>query len=94
MRAAMFLTDILIVPYQTQNFEVWALTEVVELIEAINTVRPEKKIASYAVLNLADANNSAENQEAAKAVEDFPILTNLPTLLKRRKAFSLAIGVG
>lgn len=92
MRAAMMLTDILLVPFQPRSYDVWALNDIVTLIDEVNGMRDG--LRCLAMLNLDDPVSSADNREAAKTIEDYPQLKYLPTSLKKRKAFSTAVGSG
>jgi chromosome partitioning protein len=92
LRAAIMLTDILLIPFQPRNFDVWALSDIVSLINEVNSMRDGLKC--YAMLNMADPTNTTENKEAAETVADFPQLQYLPAILRRRKSFANAAGVG
>ena len=93
LRAALTLTDIVIVPFIPRSVDVWALRDMAALIDEARSVRDGLK--AYAVLNCADpGQSSTDNEEAAAAVADFPQLEYLPTPIKRRKAFANATGSG
>jgi chromosome partitioning protein len=92
LRAALMLTDILLVPFQPRSFDVWALSDITSLIKEINGMRDG--LRCYAILNMADPTNTADNIEAAETVNDFPQLTYLSTALRRRKSFANAAGAG
>jgi chromosome partitioning protein len=92
LRAALMLTDVLLVPFQPRSFDVWALSHIVSLINEVNSERDG--LRCYALLNMADPTNTVDNQEAAEAVADFPQIKYLPATLRRRKAFANAAGAG
>lgn len=93
LRAALVLTDVLLVPFQPRSYDVWALNDIAELIEEARSVRDG--LRCYAVLNCADPGSaSADNEEAAAAVADIPQFEYLPTIMRRRKAFANAAGAG
>jgi chromosome partitioning protein len=69
LRAALMVTDVLIVPFQPRSYDVWALGDIAELVKEANSVRDGLKV--YAMLNCADPAGS-DNREAAGAVENFP----------------------
>ena len=93
LRAALVLTDVLLVPFQPRSYDVWALNDIAELIEEARSVRDG--LRCYAVLNCADPGSaSADNKEAAAAVADIPQFEYLPTIMRRRKAFANAAGAG
>lgn len=93
LRAALVLSDIILVPFQPRSYDVWALEDIASLIDEARSVRDGLK--AYAVLNCADPGlKSSDNEEAAAAVADVPQFEYLPTPLIRRKAFSNAAGQG
>lgn len=93
LRAALILSDVLIVPFAPRSYDVWALDDMAELIEEARSVRDG--LHCYAVMNLADpGQQSQDNREAEEAVSEIPQFEYLPTPLRRRKAFSNAAGSG
>lgn len=93
LRAALTLSDVLLVPFQPRSFDVWALGQITALIEDARSVRDG--LRACAVLNCADPGEaSSDNADAAAAVADFPQIELLPTPLRRRKAIANAAGQG
>jgi chromosome partitioning protein len=92
LRAALVLTDVLLVPFQPRSFDVWALADITSYINEVNSMRDG--LVCYTVLNLADPTNTVDNREAEETVADFPQLKYLPTVMRRRKAFANAAGSG
>lgn len=93
LRAALVLSDVLLVPFAPRSYDVWALEDMAALVDEARSVRDG--LRAFAVLNLADAGeHSADNTEAAAAVADVPQFDYLPTPIRRRKAFSNAGGAG
>ncbi len=93
LRAALILSDVLLVPFQPRSYDVWALKDISSLIDEARSVRDGLK--AYAVLNCADPGESSiDNEEAAAAVADFHSLKYLPFSIRRRKAFANAAGQG
>ena len=93
LRAALVLTDVLLVPFQPRSYDVWALHDIAELVDEAHGIRDGLK--AYAVLNCADpGDKSNDNVEAAKAVQEVPQFQYLDTPLRRRKAFANAAGAG
>ena len=93
LRAALVLSDVLVVPFQPRSYDVWALDDIAGLIEDARSVRDGLKV--FAVLNCADPGTaSADNAEAAAAVADIPQIEFLDTPIRRRKAFASAGGMG
>lgn len=107
LRAALMLTDIILVPFQPRTFEVWALAKISALLQEARGLRDG--LRAYAFLNMAEATSgSADNAAAAASVAEWPDLELLtaerendegqrergPLMLVQRKAFSSAAAMG
>lgn len=93
LRAALVLSDILLVPFQPRSYDVWALNDIAELIDEARSVRDG--LRAFAVLNCADAGEaSTDNADAAAAVAQVPQFEYLATPIRRRKSFANAAGAG
>ncbi|PWV57743.1 AAA family ATPase [Plasticicumulans acidivorans] len=93
LRAALVLSDVLLVPFQPRSYDVWALSDIAALVDEARSVRDG--LRCFAVLNCADpGEHSSDNAEAAAAVAEVPQFEYLPTALRRRKAFANAAGAG
>lgn len=91
LRAALVITDMLLVPLQPRSFDVWALADIAQLVREARSIRDDLK--AVAVLNFADSAGS-DNREAAAAVTEYTDLVYLDSPLHRRKAFANATGAG
>lgn len=91
LRAALMVTDVLIIPFQPRSYDVWALADIAELVKEANSVRDG--LTAYAMLNCADP-SGADNREAAGAVAAYPELIYLDAPIHRRKAYANAAGQG
>ena len=92
LRAALVLSDVLLVPFLPRSVDVWALADIAVLVDEARAVRDG--LAAYAVLNAADPGTSSDNTDAAAALAEFPQLLLLNTPIRRRKAFANATGQG
>lgn len=93
LRAALVLSDVLLVPFAPRSYDVWALDDMAGLIDEARSVRDG--LVALAVMNQADpGSTSLDNAEAAAAVSQVPQFRYLPTPIRRRKAFSNAGGAG
>ncbi len=93
LRAALVVSDVLLVPFQPRSYDVWALGDIAALIDEARSVRDG--LRCYALLNCADpGESSTDNQDAAAAVADVPQFQYLNTPLRRRKSFANAAGQG
>lgn len=91
LRAALVLSDVLLVPFAPRSLDVWALTDMCALIDEARSVRDG--LRTYAVLNGADP-GGADNREAVDALADFPQLQGLAVQIGRRKSLATAAGGG
>ena len=93
LRAALVLSDVIVVPFQPRSYDVWALNDIAALIDEARSVRDN--LRAVAILNCADAGEtSTDNADAAAAVADVPQFEYLATPIRRRKAFANAAGAG
>ena len=93
LRAALILSDVLLVPFQPRSYDVWALDDIAQLVDEARSVRDG--LRCYAVLNFADpSETSTDNIEAAAAVVEIPQFEYLDTPLRRRKSYANAAGQG
>lgn len=91
LRAALVLSDLVLVPFQPRSLDVWAVADIAALIEEARALNPE--LQALAVLNLADPAGT-DNDDAAAAVADYPALQYLDTPIRRRKSVANAAGNG
>ncbi|MGP3590279.1 AAA family ATPase [Vagococcus sp. WN89Y] len=94
MRAALTLTDYLLVPFVPGSFEVWAMEDVVNMVKEARSIRDN--FPAYSILNRADTNaRSKDNEDMVAAMseyaEEIPVLEHM---LYSRKAFANAAGSG
>jgi chromosome partitioning protein len=93
LRAALVLSDVLLVPFNPRSFDVWALNDIAALVDDVRSVRDG--LRAVAILNCADpGESSTDNAEAAAAVADVPQFEYLNTPIRRRKSFANAAGQG
>jgi len=92
LRAALVLSDALLVPFMPRALDVWALADIAALVEEARGVRDG--LHAMAVLNGADPGASSDNADAAAALADLPNLVLLDAPIRRRKAFGNAMALG
>ncbi|MCG9027360.1 AAA family ATPase [Laribacter hongkongensis] len=93
LRAALVLSDVIVVPFQPRSYDVWALNDIAALVDEARCVRDG--LRAVVMLNCADPGEaSTDNTEAVAAVADVPQFEYLPTPIRRRKAFANAAGAG
>jgi len=90
-RAALSVSDLLLVPFVPRSFDVWTLERVAQLVAEMQTANPRLK--AYTFLNRADPRGQ-DNNEAAEVLSDNEYLSFVDTPLGTRKAFSNAASGG
>lgn len=91
LRAALVLSDVLLVPFAPRSLDLWALQDVATLIDEARALHPG--LRALAVLNGADVAGS-DNEDAAQALVSYPQLTYVPSPVRRRKSLANAAGMG
>jgi chromosome partitioning protein len=90
-RAALTVTECLLVPVQPRTFDVWALDQVATLLLEARAINEHLRVLS--VLNMADP-KGGDNEEAGRLLAEQEALSYLPAAIVRRKAFPNASSQG
>src|ERR687884_1292837 len=91
LRAALTVTETLLIPVQPRSFDIWAVDQMAELVKEAREINAD--LRALAVLNAADAQGK-DNEEAAEAIREHEGLDLLPFTIGRRKAFPNAASSG
>ncbi len=91
LRAALMLSDVVIVPFQPRSFDVWGVADMATLAAEAHAMRDGLRV--LAVLSCADSQGN-DNQDAADSIKDNPGLEYLDAPIGRRKAIAEAAGGG
>lgn len=91
LRAALTVTQTLLVPVQPRSFDVWALDHVAALVKEAREIN--ESLRAIAVLNGADP-QGADNEAATQVIADVEGIEVLPLQIVRRKAFPNAAAEG
>lgn len=91
LRAALVVSDLLLIPFAPRSLDVWAMADIADLIQEAQKINP--KLRAMAVINGADAVGS-DNAAAAAVVAQYPSIEYLDAPVGRRKAFASSIGYG
>lgn len=97
LRMALVLSDLLIVPVQPRSLDVWTIRNITALIDGAQDARADRgraPLRAVAVLNMADSDGGSDNADTIAAIAGFPQLVVLDALIKRRKAYANACGLG
>ena len=90
-RAALTVSDRLLIPFVPRSFDVWTLSSVADLVDEIRTVNPD--LQALVFLNRADPRGS-DNDDAEVFLSEAPGLELVPVRLGTRKAFGNAAARG
>lgn len=92
-RAAMSVSNILLVPFVPRSFDMWTITKVATLVDEMRTINPA--LQAYVFLNRTDPEGQgSENQEATSQLKEIAGLTFLDAPIGNRKAFAHASSQG
>ena len=91
LRAALVLSDLVLVPFQPRSIDVWAVADIAALIEEASAMRDG--LQALAVLNMADTAGT-DHEDAAAALADYPAISYLATPIRRRTSIANAAGNG
>jgi chromosome partitioning protein len=93
LRAALALSDVLLIPVPPRSADVWALADISALADEARSVRDGLRVCAF--LNLADPGaGSADNAGAVEAFAEYPAIEVLDVAIRRRKAIANATGQG
>ena len=90
-RAALTVSNVLLVPFVPRSFDVWTLEKVSELVAEMRTVNPG--LAAFAFINRADPRGQ-DNADAEDVIRETSELTLMSTPFGARKAFGNAAARG
>mgnify|MGYP000073147325 CR=1 FL=1 len=90
-RAALSVSDILLIPLAPRSFDMWTIDLISRLIEEIAVINPA--LQAFSFLNRADVRGH-ENMTAQEILSEKDNITMLPVVISNRKAFSDACALG
>jgi chromosome partitioning protein len=91
LRAALTVTNTLLIPVQPRTFDIWAIDQIADLVREAREINPDMRAAI--VLNAADTQGH-DNQDAAEALQSTDVIELLAITISRRKAFPNAASAG
>ena len=90
-RAALAVSDVMIVPFAPKSFDIWTLEQVVNLIQEMKIANPD--LRTMAVLNKVDYNEK-DIEEAKQILQETNELEVFQNTIHERKAFANAAAEG
>ncbi|HTH42866.1 MAG TPA: AAA family ATPase [Terracidiphilus sp.] len=91
LRAALTVSDCLVIPAAPRSFDLWGVDQTADLVH--EALEINGNLRAYAVLNGADPRGQ-DNLEAQAELEQLKGITAIPYRLVRRKAYPDAAAVG
>ena len=91
-RAALFVSDVYLIPFAPRSYEIWTLSKVQALLSEIQGSR-STPLQVYSFLNKADT-RGADNDEATEVLRDNEELNFVDHSIINRKAFATAASKG
>lgn len=91
-RAALFVSDVYLIPFAPRSYEIWTLSKVQALLSEIQGSR-SAPLQVYSFLNKADT-RGADNNEATEVLRDNEELNFVDYAVINRKAFATAASKG
>ena len=91
LRAALMISDVVLIPFQPRSFDVWGVGDMAELVTEAHGMRDGLK--AFAVLSVADSRGN-DNRAAADAIAELKGIQYLDTPIGRRKSLADAAGSG
>jgi chromosome partitioning protein len=91
LRAALTVSDVLLVPVQPRSFDIWALDAMATLVAEAREINPNMLALSF--LNAADAQGK-DNADAREAMAESTAIKAMGVTIVRRKAFPNAAAQG
>lgn len=90
-RAALIVSDMVIVPFAPRSFDIWTLEQVERLVQEMQMANPT--LQAFAVLNKVDQ-NERDRQDALEYIQESGTFQVLQSQLYERKVFANAAASG
>lgn len=93
LRTALFLSDVLIVPFQPRGFDTWPLSGFNDLVEEVQS--QHDGLSVHCFLSMADPGyEGSDNRESAEALQHYSALPWSNVIVVRRKQIAKAVESG
>jgi chromosome partitioning protein len=91
-RAALFVSDVLIVPFNPRSFDLWTIADIENLVKEVRSLKPDE-LHAFSVLNRADP-KGADNKDSAELLAESQTIEYIAPPVVSRKSFANAASVG
>ncbi|GAB4038329.1 AAA family ATPase (plasmid) [Spirosoma sp. SC4-14] len=85
-RAALFVSDVYLVPFNPRSFDLWTVADVENLVKEVRAIKPDE-LHAFSILNRADPKGS-DNKDSAELLSDSHELEFINTTIGSRKSFA------
>jgi chromosome partitioning protein len=92
LRAALTVSDLVLIPVQPRSFDLWAVDMMIELLQEAREVN--ESLRAVSVLNAADAQGKDNESASALLSKRAPDIEHASQIIVRRKAFPNAAAAG
>lgn len=91
-RAALFVSDVLIAPFNPRSFDLWTISDIEDLVKEVRSLKPTD-LHAFSVLNRADP-KGADNKDSAELLTESQTIEYVTPPVVSRKSFANAASVG
>lgn len=85
-RAALFVSDVFLVPFNPRSFDLWTIADVEDLIREVRALKPTE-LHAFSVLNRADPKGT-DNRDSAELLRESTVLALAEPAIVGRKSFA------
>ena len=85
-RAALFVSDIYLVPFNPRSFDLWTIADVENLVKEVRALKPDE-LHAFSVLNRADPKGS-DNRDSAELLNESTVIEHITPAIVSRKSFA------
>ena len=85
-RAALFVSDVYLVPFNPRSFDLWTIADVENLVKEVRSLKPDE-LHAFSILNRADPKGS-DNKDSAELLSESVVIEYLSPAIVSRKSFA------
>ena len=85
-RAALFVSDIYLVPFNPRSFDLWTIADVENLVKEVRALKPDE-LHAFSILNRADPKGS-DNKDSAELLNESTVIEHVGPAIVSRKSFA------
>ena len=85
-RAALFVSDVYLVPFNPRSFDLWTVADVENLVKEVRAIKPDE-LHAFSILNRADPKGS-DNKDSADLLSESTVIDYISPAIVSRKSFA------